>query len=355
MPKAKFESATITGIAVAVPSRKINNLEREWDFPQSYVRDAIAKTGVRERRWAEAGVCASDLCFEAASELLSDMEIESDSVDAVIFVSQGPDYVLPMTAALLQERLRLGNDTAAFDVSIGCSGYVYGLMLAFSLVESGGFRKVLLLNGEIATRRYSFRDGATAFLFGDSGAATMVESSKKRRPSVFSLATDGSKADAIAIKAGGSRHPSTPATRLERKQANGGYRSDEQGHMDGAEVFATVARVVPEQVDLCLKDAGLQKEDIDYFVFHQASRVVNEHVRKKLAIPLEKFPYSLEMFGNTSGVSIPLTIVTQISEHLRDQETTIAFSGFGVGMSWASAVVNLGRLKISKLVEVGLT
>lgn len=346
-----FKHAVITGVAAAVPIARIVNSEETWEFPAEFTKAAISKTGVIERRKAPTGVCASDLGYYAADRLLSEMEIDKNEVDALIFVSQGPDFQMPMTSALLQARLGLGTSVLTFDLNIGCSGYVHGLMVAFSLVESG-LRKVLLINGEVASRRYSSRDKSTAFLFGDAGAATIIQRQDEISESFFELSTNGYEADAIIIPAGGARNPRTPETQIEQLRADGSYRSDEQGFMDGPRVFSTVISAVPRQVESCMFSAGANLEDIDQFIFHQASKIVNEHLRKKIGIHEDKFPYSVSEFGNTSGVSIPLTMVSGLRQLLQSKKTRAVLSGYGVGMSWGSAVLNLPILCVPDLVEV---
>lgn len=351
MTAVSFKNAVITGLAAAVPSQKLVNLESDFGFPDAFVAAALAKTGVSERRQAPSGLCASDLGFFAAERLIDEMGIDRADIAGLIFVSQSPDYVMPMTSAILQSRLGLSTSTASFDMNIGCSGYVYGLMVAFSLVESG-FPKVLVINAENATRRYSPRDRATSLLFGDAGAATLIERQENSGRSFFELSTDGDRAEAIIIPAGGSRNPSTSETRIERLREDGSYRSDEQGSMNGAEVFSTVISEVPQQILSIMSSAGVAIDHVDQFFFHQASNLVNERLRKKLGIPEQKFSYSLGEFGNTSGVSIPLTMVTRTREVLQEQSNTVVLAGYGVGMSWASSVLSLPKLHVPLLIEI---
>lgn len=353
MTCVSFEGVAVSGLAAAVPTRVIDNLQPTEAFSAEHAAAVVDKTGIRHRRWAPAALCASDLCAASAERLLSATATERESVDGLIFVSQTPDYRMPATAFLLQHRLGLGRGTAAFDINLGCSGYVQGLMLAFSLVASGALRRVLLLNGETRTRAYSFRDKTTGMLFGDAGAATLVERRPGAGRSVFSTQSDGARAELIKIEAGGYRLPSSADSVVETRQADGGFRSAEQGVLDGPRIFEFLMDEVPKDVRGILNHTGRQVEDFDHFVFHQANRFMNEHLRRKLRLPAAKVPYSLDQFGNTSSVSIPLTLVTRLAASLRAATNRVLLCGFGVGLAWGSAVLDIGPIPVCDLVELG--
>ena len=352
MSCSNFDGIAITGLAAAVPSRKIDNLVPTETFSAEDAAAIVEKTGIRFRRWADSTTCASDLCFSAADRLLSEMEVDRNAFDAVIFVSQTPDYRMPATAFLLQDRLGLSNITGAFDVNSGCSGYIQGLMLAFSIASVSQYGRVLLLNGETRTRAYSFRDKATGLLFGDAGTATLVERNQKAGKSYFSINSDGARADLIKIPSGGYRNPSDGESIIEKLQADGGFRSDEQGTIDGAGIFELLINEVPADLRKILQTSGCDQSDIDYAVFHQANRFMNEYLRKKMKISSDKVPYSLDDFGNTSSVSIPLTMVTRLSNPLKAKKSKVMLAGFGVGFSWGSAIADVGPLHVSDLIEL---
>ena len=352
MACASFNGIGIRGIAAAVPSRTIDNFVPSQTFTKEDAQAVVNKTGIRYRRWAPASICASDLCFAAADRLISEMSIERDTIDALIFVTQTPDYRMPASAFLLQDRLGLTKATCAFDVNLGCSGYIYGLMLAYSLVNNPRMGRVLLLNGETRTRAYSFNDKATGLLFGDAGAATLIERAEGVDDSFFTLNSDGGRADLIMIHAGGYRNPSSVETVLEKPCAGGGMRSEEQGVMNGARVFEFLIEEIPQDILNITHSAGWDLDEIDYVLFHQANRFMNEHLRKKLKIPPEKMPYSLYDFGNTSSVSIPLTMVSQLAMALRNDRLRLLLSGFGVGLSWGSAILMTEKLVVPDLLEI---
>jgi 3-oxoacyl-[acyl-carrier-protein] synthase-3 len=290
--------------------------------------------------------------FAAADALLNDLQIDRSSIDLLVFVSQTPDYRMPATAITLQHRLGLPMSTAAFDVNLGCSGFVYGLSVVYSFMQQGAFKRALLLDGETRSRVYSAKDRKTAFLFGDAGVATLVERDERFGKSYFTLNSDGSRANLIMINAGGYRNPSSPDSLKEKVvDEYGNMRTDEQGYMNGADVFNFLIREVPKDIKNIFEKSGESLETIDHFVFHQANNYMNDYLVKKLKLDPAKVPSSIEKFGNTSSVSIPLTIATQLREQLATRKKLL-LSGFGVGMSWASAIINTDNCHIGPLIEI---
>ncbi len=347
-----YRHTGIAGLAAAVPANTIDNYAYTEHFEADAVKDVVDKVGIRERRFAPAGMCASDLCFAAAEKLIADMNIDKSTIDLLIFISQTPDYRMPATSIILQERLGLPKTTAAFDISLGCSAFVYGLSVAFAFMQTGGFRRILLLDGETRSRVYHPKDRKTAFLFGDGGVAAIIENDEKYGESFFSLNSDGSKESLIKMDAGGYRNPSSPETLMEKVvDEQGNIRTDEHGYMNGADVFNFVLLEIPGNIRATLKQSGLEQDQIDYFLFHQANSYMNGYLAKKMKLASEKVPSCIEYFGNTSSVSIPLTMVSQMKETL-PQPQKLLLSGFGVGMSWATCVINSPGMFISDLVEL---
>ena len=345
-----FENVGIMGLAAAVPKRIINNYDYTDNFTIDEVKQVVEKTGVYQRRFADEGTCSSDLCFAAAERLIIDNEIQRSEIDLLVFVSQTPDYRMPATSVLLQNRLGLEHNTIAFDLNLGCSGFIYGLSIVYSMMERSGLRKALLLDGETRSRIYSPKDRKTAFLFGDAGVAALIERNPCFGMSYFSLNSDGSKEDLIKMKAGGYRFPTSHETMKERVVDDyGNIRSDEHGYMDGGDVFTFVIKEVPADIRKVFELSGSSFADTDYFVFHQANSFINSYLLKKLKIDPSKAPSTVGKFGNTSSVSIPLTMVTELQGKLDNSK--VLMSGFGVGMTWASCIVNTGLCQISDLVE----
>ncbi len=347
-----FHNIGIKGIAAAVPKNTINNYEYTKHFPKEDVKEIVDKTGVKERRFAEIGTCASDLCFAAANQLFVDLQIDKSEIDALIFISQTADYRMPATSIILQHKLGLPKKAMAFDINLGCSGFVYGLSVAYSLMQQPSFRKILVLDGETRSRIYSPKDRKTAFLFGDAGIAAIIEKDDKYGISHFSLGSDGSKESLIKVDAGGYRNPSTAETLTEKViDEYGNIRSDEHGYMNGADVFNFVLLEIPKDIKNLLATSQETTETIDHFVFHQANSYMNDYLKNKMKLPEEKVPTSIEKFGNTSSVSIPLTIALKLKNELIGNKKLL-LSGFGVGMSWASAVIQTSNCKISEIVEI---
>ncbi len=225
-------------MAAAVPKKVIHNYEYDLHFKKEDVKDVVDKIGVKERRFADDDTCSSDLCYAAAEDLIAGMGIDREDIGLLLFISQTPDYRMPATAILLQERLKLPKSTIAFDISLGCSAFLYGLTLAYSMISSGAVNKALILNGETRSKVYSPKDRKTAFLFGDAGVAALVEKGDQFGDSWFSLNSDGSRESLIKIPAGGYRNMSSSETLKEKVvDEYGNIRTDEQGYMNGADVF----------------------------------------------------------------------------------------------------------------------
>lgn len=352
MANLSFSNIGITGLAAAVPKNTIDNYKYTQFFDEEDVKEIVDKVGIKERRFAPEDMCASDLCFAAAEQLIQDMKINKEEIDLLIFVSQTPDYKMPATSIMLQHRLGLGKHVAAFDISLGCSAFVYGLSVVYGLMQSGGFRKALLLDGETRSKVYSPKDRKTAFLFGDGGVAALIERDEKFGKSFFSLNSDGSLSHLIKMDAGGYRNPSSIETLTEKVvDEHGNIRTDEHGYMNGADVFNFVLSEIPKNFKSILEASGNTNETIDFNMFHQANDYMNAYLAKKLKLESDKVPSCIAQFGNTSSVSIPLTIASQLQNKLKGHKK-LMLCGFGVGMSWATAQINLQDCFISDLVEL---
>lgn len=334
----------ITAIACTVPKHKVDNLQ--WPgYDQEKLEKIVKGTGVRFRNLAEPQVeCASDFCYSAAKRIIDKLNIDVRDVGVLILVTQSPDYIIPATSCILQHRLGLPNDTIAFDVNLGCSGYVYGLHIAGSMLQNSGKRYALLLAGDTSLH-VSEDDQSAIFLFGDAGSATLLEYCSDASPLVFSFGTDGSGAMSLYIKAGAGRYPITPDSLIPKLRNDGNIRADGQLVMDGMEIFnfaiSTVVGHIKEFIDPI--------DSYDGFVFHQANHFMLETMRKLIKIPKQKFLLSLYNFGNTSSPSIPITLCQDYA----DQELSGKFllSGFGVGLSWGSVNAIFNKTTIFRIEE----
>lgn len=348
MAVLRFRNVGIRAIASCVPADVSRNAETlRGIIPDAEIEKTISAVGIREKRIAPPDVCASDLCAAAAEKLFAETGIRPDETDGVIFLSQTPDFRQPATAPSLQHRLGIPQTAFAFDVNLACSGYVYGLSLAFSLAANSGVRNVLLLVGETMSKTISAKDKQTFPLFGDAGTATLVSRDEDAPPACFSLNSDGSEADVLKIPGGGYRQPSSAQTLAEYADADGNVRTGEHLKMNGMDVFNFALRTVPADMKKIFSETGVSSEDIDWVVFHQANKMLTDFIAKRLKFSPEKLLYSLEKFGNTSSASIPLTFSETLHAGAgKPLGEKILISGFGAGLSWASALISLNRAKI---------
>ncbi|MES2762996.1 MAG: ketoacyl-ACP synthase III [Bacteroidota bacterium] len=345
-------NVTIKGVAACVPTHVYNNLS--YEHVTEPERELFIKTtGIKERRVADNNTSTSDMCYEPAKQLIEKLNWDKNDIDVVIMVTQSPDYFIPGSAVILQDRLGLKKSCLAFDINLGCSGYVYGLYVIGNLLSSGQLKKGLLLVGDKSTVSTSYTDKSAYPLFGDAGSATALEFDTSAKTTYFNLSSDGSGKDAIIIEHGGSRHGIQDDTFTLVDIEPGVQRAKRHLKLDGIDIFNFALREVPSNVNELYNLAQKNIADTDYFVFHQANKLINESVRKKLKITdTSKVPYSINQFGNTSSASIPLTMVTQLHDQLSKQKQTLCLSGFGVGYSWGSAIVDLENIICLPLIEI---
>lgn len=345
----QIQNVGIKGISACVPKNVVRNETLTDIFPQEELTKIINSVGIKERRIADKDVTASDLCFKAADKLLNELDIDRESIDVLIFMSQTGDYKIPATAPILQERLGLSNDCASFDVGLACSGYVYALTTAFLYLNLPTVNRVLLLDGETFSKIVNPKDKTNALLYGDAGTATLLE--KKEGESFYSLLkTDGSGWNAVNIKAGAGRHPANLESMEVHEREDGSLGNDTEINMNGIDVFNFTMKVVPKSIKLILEKFNFEIEDIDKIVFHQANKFMTDFFIKKLKYNPENVPYSLNKFGNTSSATIPLTIVSEL-ENWESAKKRILISGFGAGLSWATAILNIDNTKILPIIE----
>lgn len=352
MKQKELENVRICGIQCAVPRKVIPNEDFLSVFTEGEINKAVALTGVSGRRFADTSLCASDLCIEAARKLMEELDWDPSSVDGIVFVTQTPDYRLPATSCMIQEALDLSSECMAFDVNLGCSGYVYGLWMISNFVGKGCLKRALLLAGDTMSKAISSKDRSTALLFGDAGSATALEFDEKAPTISFVLGTDGKGKENLIIPAGGYRNPSSSETTKREPIPGGGYRSQEDVHMDGGEIFNFTIKTVPPLVKTLLEESHIQTSDVDYFVFHQANEFIIKYLAKKLKLEPEQAPMSIKKFGNTSSASIPLTIAAILQDELKEKERLLALVGFGVGYSWGAALTDMGPFKSLGFLEV---
>lgn len=327
----------ITGICSCVP----NQIKKTTDYCHISAEERelfIKTTGIKERRVAAENVTCSDLCFSAAQDLLQKFNC-AEEIDLLVFVSQSPDYYLPATSILLQQRLNLKKDCLAFDINLGCSGYVYGLSVVANLVQSGQLKKALLLVGDKSTTSTSSTDKSTYPLFGDAGTATLIEYDANAPAMHFNLQSDGSGKNAIIIEHGHSRNPFDKTFEEVTEIEPGISRAKKHLALAGMDIFNFALKEVAPNINSLFEKSGIAADSIDYYIFHQANRLINESVRKKLKADPSKVPYSIDMYGNTSSASIPLTMCHSLKNEMATRKLRLLLCGFGVGFSWGSVIL----------------
>lgn len=345
----EFKNVRIAGIAAGVPKNVSSNLHpSEEDVVSSdYSPEAFVEaTGVLERRTSRV-LTTSDLCYAAAEQLITDLEWEKKDIEAIVFVSQTADYILPATACILQDRLGLSTDCYAADVALGCSGWVYGLSYVASLLCAGSIKKALLLCGD-AKKRYN---GTLDPLFGHAGTVTAVEFVENKETLKFHFGTDGSGFDAIITPDGGSRNQFSEKSMVSENY-DGKMMNRLQTHMKGMDVFSFGITTAPKSIKKLGEYFAFDYQEYDYFVFHQANMKMNNMIAKKLKLSPEKVPSCMYHFGNTSSASIPLTIVAELKGKCVNIPTKFICCGFGVGLSWGTVAFDSKSMIISDLVEV---
>jgi len=347
----KIEKVRLSGLAACVPvEMEANRLFPLFEGDE--YKNFVATTGIECKRKAASDVCTSDLCVVAAERLIADLSWRKEDISFLIFVTQTADYILPATSPIIQNRLGLSTDCYALDISLGCSGWVYSMSVIASLISVAKKGKGLLLMGDTGSKTCSTSDKSAYPLFGDAGTATALAFAEDAEALLFGANTDGSGYEAIIIPDGGFRNPVSLASFNPIKRVAGIESNNLQLMLDGMDVFAFGIKRAPESVNKLIEAFQLDKNLIDYFIFHQANLFMNEQIRKKLKLPLEKVPYSLRDYGNTSSASIPLTMVTQLKNELETKPLKCIACGFGVGLSWGSLYFATDKIIVSPLIEL---
>lgn len=352
MAVSRLTGVRLAGLASAVPQDTLTVADDALNFGDADAKRISESTGVSKRYVVSNGLCTSDLCFSAGERLLTELGWSRDSVDVLIFVSQTPDYLLPATSCSLHGRLNLSTRCAAFDINLGCSGFIYGFWLASNLIASGSARRVLLLVGDTISRIVSPRDRATAPLFGDAGTATALESDVNAPAMVFELGTDGTGQEHLIVPAGAFRQPRTEHTLQRTEREGGNIRSDEDLFMNGAEIFSFTLRVVPKLIKSVMDAADWSTEDVDAWIMHQANRFMLQHLIKRMKLPADKAILAIEEYGNTSSASIPLAMTHSLSKRLMNEKLNLMMVGFGVGFSWGAIALTCDNVVMPDLMIV---
>lgn len=342
-----IKNAKIAGISCVIPkvSKSLYDEPNLYDGNQKKIKRVVESSGFLNRRIADDDVTTSDLCYKAALDLFEKCNVSREEIGAVVFVSYTPDYIMPATSYVLHNRLGLAEECICMDIPQACSGYEIGLYQAAMLLNNG-CKKVLLFVGDTFNKFSDMFRNNTAPVFGDAGTATLVEYSENAEPWYFSLHTDSSGYDALICKNGGFRNPAKNTDFYE----NGSFKYE--AGMDGARVFDFTMRRVQNSVSECLEYAKMKADDMDYFVMHQANKMILQNIALALGVPLEKMPIgTMTEYGNQCGASIPCTFSNYLKKSFESGNYKVLLSGFGVGLSWANCILDIGNIYVSELIE----
>ena len=339
MAKWEIKNVNIAGVSMAVPKHTVKTADIDlFTAEEAEVFDNTV--GIKSRHIAPDSMCASDMCQAAGEKLLEQLGWEKDSIDALIFESVTGDYRTPPTSCLLQDRMGLSEDCFCVDIPMGCCGCMYAIVVAGNLLTTGQIKRALLLVGDTALRMGSMKDKSRVPLFGDGGTAMALEYDTTAHDIIIDFHTFGKGSDALMTPHGGFRHPATPESFEYEDFGNGIVRAPIHTMINGMNVFSFAISRPPKSVEQFMENYHIDRNtDIDYFLIHQANKMIVDRVVKKLKLPLDKVPYNLEEFGNLGGASIPYLMVTRISDKLRNEETTLLGSSFGLGLSWGTMLL----------------
>lgn len=329
--------AFIKAISIYTPQKCVDNAQLQEELSNCEVAKTAKGVGVESRHIASEDMTAGDMATEAAKKLFAEYGISKDEVDFVILATQSPDHFLPPTACIIQDKLGIPTTAGAFDFDLGCSGYVYGMAIAGSFVDSGLAKKVLLLTGDTITRFIHPEDN-NRVLFGEAASATIVTGDGFAEIGKFEKGSDGSGADCLIIKNGAARH--LAHTGAESVDNEGNKRRDDYFYMDGATVFNFTIDRVPLLVKNTLEVNGMVAEDINFYVFHQANKFMLNTIRKVCGLPKDKFYVNLETTGNSTSTTVPLGLKDCLEKGTFKSGDKVLVAGFGVGLSWAGTVLS---------------
>lgn len=349
-----YRNKRITGVLTVIPKncKTFDEEMKNYQADKKRSRRLKLVMGYDRHHFVEPGVCASDLAVFGVEILLHEGKLRKEEIDAIVTVTQSPDYFMPTTGAVIHGRLGLDSHVYCVDISQGCTGYLTGLMEAFSLLDQPQTRKVLLINVDVLSHKVSKEDRNSYPLIGDAASVTVVERTEEETRIDGEIRMDGSRHDALMIPAGGFRQPSTPETAVLHEDSEGNRRSLDNLVMKGADVFNFVQTEMPPLLASLFARLGVKREEIDWFLFHQPNKFMVEKLAQAIDVPLEKMPSNIvTYFGNASGVTIPTNICYNVGEKLLGHTYKVCLAGFGVGLTWGAMVLELGQLDFCEMVE----
>ena len=335
----EIKNVALRGVTGTVPNNPVKSAELPF-FTKEEADTFDATVGIKNRYIASNDVCASDLCLDAAERLIAGLGWEKESIDVLLFASVTGDYKTPPTSAILQDRLGLPNSTFVLDLPMGCCGCMYCITVAGNMLSAGSAKRALILVGDTAMRMGNPKDKSRGPLFGDSGTALALEYDPTANDIVIEFNTMGSGYQALMTPHGGYRHPVTPESFIEEDYGNGIIRAPKDALINGMDVFSFAITKPAASCKKMLEAQGLDKDnDVDFFLIHQANKLIVDRLVKKLKLPSEKVPYNLQEFGNLGGASILMLMTSEIAEDLSSRPLTLFCSSFGLGLTWGTMVL----------------
>lgn len=352
--KLLLKNHRIAGLQAIVPAHERLFVDEMANFNFPIGRSIKLKEvmGYDRHRLVEGPVCASDLVCHGFERLFASGRLERDGFDAMIVVTQSPDFLMPPTSYVIHGRLGLKKDLFCLDINQGCAGFVVGLLQGFQLLDQESVRRVALVNVDILSRKVSPRDRNSYPLVGDAASIAILERDESAGPVHANVFSDGARCEALTIPAGGFRTPASPETAVMAEDAEGNWRAPDHLRMDGSGVFNFVQVEVPPMIDALLSEAGVPVDAVDAFLFHQPNRFMLQKLADKMKVPHEKMPMNVvEFYGNSSGVTIPMAIAHNLREALASRRILACLAGFGVGLTWSSMLMRLGPLDFCELID----
>ena len=349
-----FRRKRISGVLTVVPANERSFVEemKNFNFPEARSLKLKEVMGYDKRRLVEPHVCMSDLAVYGLEHLFKCGWVKREEIDALLLVTQSPDHFIPPTSNIIQGRLGLKRDMLCMDINQACAGYVIGLIQAFLLLEQESVRRVVLINGDVLSRKTSPKDRNIYPLMGDAASFTVLERDAEDSVIYANVKMDGSQHEALIIPAGGFRLPCSPETAVLEDVGDHNLRAKDHLRMDGSAIFNFVQVEVPPLIESLLAKAGTTMESVDYFLFHQPNRFMLQKLADKMKVPYAKMPSNVvEHFGNGGGATLPLAITYNLADELSRDHCRVCLAGFGGGLVWAAMLLRLGGLSFCEMIE----
>jgi 3-oxoacyl-[acyl-carrier-protein] synthase III len=349
-----FAGKRIAGVLTVLPANERSFMDDMKNFDVSEAKSLKLKNvmGYDRHRIVTGETCVSDLAVHGFRHLFDKGLVKPDELDALVVITQSPDYFMPATSSVIQGRLNLQHDMLCMDISQGCAGFVIGLIQAFMMLEQTSINKVALVNADVLSRKVSPKDKNSFPLIGDAACITIIEKTDDPQTIYANLKMDGTHHEVLIIPAGGFRTPSTPETAIIEDVGDNNYRAKDNLTMNGTAVFNFVQVEVPPMIESLLAQAALPVEQVDYFMFHQPNKFMLHKLADRMRVSRDRMPSNIvENFGNASGATIPTNITFNLAQPLLHGTLKLCMAGFGVGLTWASLVMQVGQLAFCEIID----